>query len=552
MSNFISATVICSPLPGAIITINQSIQRLRKVQTGYCWHRLFDAMLRSMLCLGFLIPICSLVSSDLHSAFSDLESLPHAEGIALTKLNFYIQEQEKRLDELRWRMTNLYREHSKATSNVKEHLSNPVNVFLIIKRLTVEWTIIEGITKDIAQQMLLNKTSKMFPTENDLVGAVDVVVRLQDMYNLDTEVVANGMYTGSKMWAEDCYIVGQKLYDNGDMHRAAKWMLEAYKRFGHGMISSNAKLYTLDFLAYYTSMTGNMEDSLKYISQVLQLDPGYENARFRRDFYEDEVWHSREQLVQNITSYRELCQGKTLRNASEISNLKCRYISNGSSFLKIAPFKMEEMNLQPRIVVFHDVLSDAEIKTLKDLAKPRLKRATVATYEKGVYIFSNKRISQSAWLTDDEHPTVGTVIKRVEDMSGLSVETAEDLHIVNYGLGGQYDPHFDFSHGGELSVGNRIATVMFWMSDVSFGGLTAFPRLGVALKAKKGSAAFWYNLHTSGDKDSATLHAGCPVLIGEKWIANLWLHEQAQEFRRKCDPEDYETNVLPNLEEWHF
>ena len=31
------------------------------------------------------------------------------------------------------------------------------------------------------------------------------------------------------------------------------------------------------------------------------------------------------------------------------------------------------------------------------------------------------------------------------------------------------------------------------------------------------SAVFWYNINKSGTRDHRTLHAGCPVLIGEKW-----------------------------------
>lgn len=55
------------------------------------------------------------------------------------------------------------------------------------------------------------------------------------------------------------------------------------------------------------------------------------------------------------------------------------------------------------------------------------------------------------------------------------------------------------------------------MSDVARGGETVFPKLNVSLEPKKGAAAFWYNLHSSGDPDTSTLHAACPVLIGSKW-----------------------------------
>ena len=35
--------------------------------------------------------------------------------------------------------------------------------------------------------------------------------------------------------------------------------------------------------------------------------------------------------------------------------------------------------------------------------------------------------------------------------------------------------------------------------------------------------------------DFMTRHAACPVIVGSKWVANKWIHESGNEFRRPCD-----------------
>lgn len=172
----------------------------------------------------------------------------------------------------------------------------------------------------------------------------------------------------------------------------------------------------------------------------------------------------------------------------------------------------------------------------------QFRRATVQNSETGELETATYRISKSAWLKDHEHRHIDEVNQRVADMTGLTMETAEELQVVNYGIGGHYEPHFDFARVSiylfvkylnpifsiyfqkdeknafkNLGTGNRIATVLFYMSDVAQGGATVFPMVGAALWPKKGTAAFWYNLHSSGDGDKRTRHAACPVLAGSKW-----------------------------------
>jgi prolyl 4-hydroxylase len=52
--------------------------------------------------------------------------------------------------------------------------------------------------------------------------------------------------------------------------------------------------------------------------------------------------------------------------------LRCRYVTNNVPYFFIQPIKMEEALMNPRIVIYHDVISDEEIDTLKKLAQPRV------------------------------------------------------------------------------------------------------------------------------------------------------------------------------------
>ena len=73
-------------------------------------------------------------------------------------------------------------------------------------------------------------------------------------------------------------------------------------------------------------------------------------------------------------------------------------------------------------------------------------------YKTGELEIAHYRISKSAWLQEDEHKHVKAVSQRVEHMTGLAVDTAEELQVVNYGIGGYYAPHFDFARVSDRSM----------------------------------------------------------------------------------------------------
>lgn len=100
---------------------------------------------------------------------------------------------------------------------------------------------------------------------------------------------------------------------------------------------------------------------------------------------------------------------------------------------------------------------------------------------------------------------------------------AEDLHIIHYNVGGFYKPHQDSGDG----LTSRCITFIIALNDEYEGGETEFPNLNMKFKLKKGDALFFHTLDNHGMLTPKALHGGLPVKSGEKWICNVWIHNQS-------------------------
>ncbi|XP_023197123.1 prolyl 4-hydroxylase subunit alpha-1-like isoform X2 [Xiphophorus maculatus] len=529
-------------------------------------------------CCTVLLLLFTSVSahSDFFTSIGHMTDLLFVERDLVSSLKDYVRAEEDKLQRIKRWADRLDALSTAGSQDPEGFLGHPVNAFKLIKRLNTEWAELESLVlTDVSDAFVSNLTIQRqhFPNDDDQTGAAKALMRLQDTYKLDTETISSGRLTGSSSVAttssvltvEDCYDLGKVAYSDVDYYHTELWMAQALKQLEQGEESSVVDaIAILDYLSYSVYQQGELERALAFTKKLLELDPSHQRANGNLKYFEyqlskqkklevddnDEerrMWKEnrgrRDDYLPERKQYEKLCRGEGVRmTPRRQSRLFCRYYDNGRHpRFVIGPLKQEDEWDSPHIVRYHDIVSDRDMEKVKELAKPRLRRATVHDPQTGTLTTAHYRVSKSAWLGAYEHPVVDKINRRIEDITGLDVGTAEDLQVANYGVGGQYEPHFDFGRKDEpdafeeLGTGNRIATWLLYMSDVQAGGATVFTDIGAAVQPKKGSAVFWFNLYPSGEGDYRTRHAACPVLLGNKWVSNKWMHERGQEFRRRCD-----------------
>lgn len=190
-----------------------------------------------------------------------------------------------------------------------------------------------------------------------------------------------------------------------------------------------------------------------------------------------------------------------------------------------------KVNDEPLVVVFENFLSDLEVEQLIAAAQSKLKQALVSDDKTGVE--SPGRSGQNCWIPHGYNAVIEDLSLRVAEIVGIPLENAESLQVVHYAESQQYAPHFDAWDAGTergqrcmARGGQRMVTCLLYLNDVVLGGGTAFPKLDMEVRAKKGRMLLFHNCHPNTVlRHPDSLHGGMPVLKGQKWACNFWFRE---------------------------
>ncbi|KAL5706308.1 procollagen-proline 4-dioxygenase [Ranunculus cassubicifolius] len=204
----------------------------------------------------------------------------------------------------------------------------------------------------------------------------------------------------------------------------------------------------------------------------------------------------------------------------------------------------EILSWEPRAFIYHNFLSKQECDYLIDLAKPHMEKSTVVDSATGKSKDSRVRTSSGTFLKRGRDKIIRNIEKRISDFTFLPVEHGEGLQVLHYEVGQKYEPHYDYfsDEFNTKNGGQRIATVLMYLSDVEEGGETVFPaakgnfsnvpwynelsecgKKGLSVKPKMGDALLFWSMWPDATPDPSSLHGGCPVIKGNKWSSTKWI-----------------------------
>ena len=386
------------------------------------------------------------------------------------------------------------------------------------------------------------------PTDVDLERSARSLTNLLEVYKLEAGEVAVGVLdnvrTGARLAVEDIYYLASQAAGAGQHQVSASLLREGLTRI-HQNHTDNQMKISMENLLFSQEQRGTQTETGEKTRYVLGKIPPKTHDFSKMTTREDRV------------NYDALCRGEDLLDPALRRSLFCFFSSRSDPYFILHPIAVEEVHPEPhQVLVLHHVLSDRETEGVARLAGHLMRQSGIGQEK----TLSTLRQSESCWVEDGVSPLVDRLSLRMNWITGLQTSALHDpeskkeeyeyLQLGSYGTGGYYrvhqDPLFVYKDNQYIAqsveavgreqypTGDRMSTLMFYLSRVEAGGRTVFPRLGVGLPPSPGSAVLWHNIQRDGWSDMAMLHGGCPVILGRKVVANKWIREVANIQTRRC------------------
>jgi prolyl 4-hydroxylase len=199
-----------------------------------------------------------------------------------------------------------------------------------------------------------------------------------------------------------------------------------------------------------------------------------------------------------------------------------------------APLPATDLSESPLVRSYPSFASAAMCRWFIENARGRLSRALVYEAISREVMAKPTRTNTAAVFNIVETDFVFVLAQlRMAACLGVPLRQFEAITVLHYDAGEEITEHYDFvdpslpSHAQEIAEkGDRVVTFLVYLNDDYQGGETAFPRLDLSHKGRRGEGLFFVNSE-HGRADTRTLHAGRTPSGGEKWIVSQFIRDRA-------------------------
>ncbi|TDG43384.1 hypothetical protein AWZ03_010206 [Drosophila navojoa] len=459
-----------------------------------------------------LLPLLLLLAGA--TSAHDLVGVLQGEDDLLKDLRLYVTTLERKARSTRLVLEDALARLEESQIDPTAYVESPLNAFSMVRRMHMDAGKILNYLKEdpTADLQHIADYQLHIITEADLTKAAKRLLRQQQLKGLSEREVAQGLlgpqqYNASLSTA-DCVTLAQHLLKEGEGEQAKRWLELALELYDgtpervYELLNIDSKSILRDIVDIHASR----ENWLGVRAALLQM---LELAQDRQH-----ILHLLDTVDLHFTNF-EICRGQRQLPVSD--SLRCRYNTESSPFLRLAPLKFEQLSIDPYVALCHNAIHENELELVIEQSRPYLKRALV---DQGVA--HKNRVTMDAAFDLNTSAEGLTLRQRLEDMSGFDLSHSDKLAVLNYGIGGHYSMHLDCWSSKDN------------LNEVQLGGITSFPALGLGVQPIKGSALIWHNMNHEVECDHRTLHAACPTLLGNRWVATQWVDVNGQWRRKRC------------------
>lgn len=428
--------------------------------------------------------------------------------------------------------------------NITQYILHPINVFHLTKRLVKQWSSVVKTLRDSKTCVLpmrhkIDNIGDNIPSEEHLTAVGKAIINIQSIHDIPTDDIIRGNIFGNSslepLSVDDQYTLARAAYDAEDFNLAVDWLLKVTSNYANETDVKFSLANVLNVLSSSYYKLKRPDDALTTLDKILEMDPENKMAIRNKKFMtqklesgqEDETRGKPDPEKRKEKLVQDLCSGKTTKNASKQSQLKCVYLRKRNQPMFTRPMIQGEiMNVKPLIILFHNFTNRSMQNATLHLGQQMMRDSMYTFYYKNPGGIGSIEIEGD----DDDEEFLSILEKNLLKIHLTPTKpTSSEFLVRNIGMEG-------YTSGSQLEAERYyMGSFQIFLSEMKHGGEIVFPFSKTKVIPQKGSVLFY-------EKKLHKQMSICPVILDTEWLAEYQLYDR--EDRNVCHIEKF---IKPDL-----